>query len=98
MVPDLEVEPVVPVNVTVVVVETGVVEIGKVAVVIPAGTTAVAGTDALKLFALSVTVVPPGPAAPFKVSVPVDETLPRTFEGAIAMPAITAGVTVNAPV
>lgn len=72
---------VVPLNaaeiVTDVLAVTGVVVIVKVAVVAPAGTVTLAGTTAADVLLLvRVTMSPPGKAAPFRVTVPVDDAPP----------------------
>jgi len=61
---------------------TGTVVIGKVAVVLPAGTTTelgIAATDGT--LEVSVTVVPPVPAGALKVTVPCDEVPPERVLG-----------------
>lgn len=53
----------------------------NVAEVAPAGTVTELGNVAHELFDDSETTSPPGPAKPFRVTVPVDETPPATVEG-----------------
>jgi hypothetical protein len=68
--------------VTFVLADTGVVVIVNVAVVAPAATVTLEGTVAADVLLLvSVTTVPPDRAAPFKVTVPVEEVPPITLEG-----------------
>ena len=87
--------------VTVVLLPTAVVVIGKVALVAPAGIVTLAGTVATAVLLLdSVTVVPPAGAAPLKVAVPVDELPPVTLVGLTATEDNdkAAGVTVSVAV
>jgi hypothetical protein len=68
--------------VTAVLVATGLVLIVKATVVAPAATVTLAGTVAAAvLLLLSVTTAPPVAAAPFRVTVPVDEAPPVTDPG-----------------
>ena len=67
---------------TVVLDATEVVVIVNVALVAPAATVTLAGTVATEVLLLvSVTAAPPAGAAPFKVTVPVDEVPPLTLDG-----------------
>lgn len=59
---------------------TTVVATVNVAVVAPAGTVTVEGTDAAGFDELKFTTAPSGPAAAFKVIVPVVEVPPATLE------------------
>ena len=70
----------------------------NVVVVAPAGTIAEDGTEAAKLLLVRVTVVPPVPAGPLIVTVPVELTPPATELGVKLMAARVAGVIVNAVV
>src|ERR1700739_4663562 len=67
--------------VTGVLVATPVVPTGKGAVGLPARTVTLAGTVAAALLLESDTPIPPVGAAPFRVTVPVDETPPITVVG-----------------
>ena len=78
-----------------VVAETPVVVMVNVADVAPAGTKTDAGGTALALFELRLTDVPPGPAAPFKVTVPVEDAPPITDDGDTETLARPAGITVK---
>jgi hypothetical protein len=60
---------------------TVVVVTVKVAVVAPAGTVTLAGSDAAALLSDNVTTVPAEGAGPVKVTVPVEEVPPVTLEG-----------------
>jgi hypothetical protein len=71
---------------------TVAVDAVKVALVAPAGTVTVAGTVTLGLDETNVTTAPSGPAAPLRVTRPVDETPPTTAFGVIATDAGTEGV------
>ena len=93
-----EVAPVWAVIVTDVLAETAIVLTAKVAVVEPAATVTVAGTVAAALPLVSVTVVPPGPAAPLRVTVPVEELPPVTVVGAKDKDRTVAGLTVKVAV
>src|SRR6476660_10540400 len=86
--------------VTVVLLPTAVVVIGKVALLAPAGTVTLAGTVAAVLLLDSVTVAPPVGAAPLRVTVPVDELPPVTLVGLTATEDKdkAAGVTVSVAV
>ena len=67
---------------TVVLVEDGVVEIAKVAEVLPAGTVTAAGTVARDFFALDrLTSTPPEGAAAVSFTVPTDEPPAVTADG-----------------
>jgi len=70
----------VAVSVTGVLLATIVVTTVNVAVVAPAGTVTVEGTDAAGFDELKFTTAPNGPAAAFKVIVPVVEVPPATLE------------------
>ena len=81
---------VVPLNspemLTVALAATGVVVIVNVALVAPAATVTLAGTVAAAVLLLvSVTAAPPAGAAPFKVTVPVEEVPPVTLVGLSVM-------------
>lgn len=69
----------------------------KVAVVDPAATVTLAGTAATALLLLdSVTATPPVEAAPFKITVPVEELLPTTKVGFnVSEYKVAVGVTVS---
>ena len=79
----------------VVVLATGVVVTGNVALVAPLGTVTVAGTTALELPEMRFTMIPPLGAGPLRVNVPVDEVPPMTEVGATERPAGTGGVIVS---
>jgi hypothetical protein len=53
----------------------------NVALLAPAATVTELGMVALELLDERLTEDPPGPAVPFKVTVPVDEPPPKTVEG-----------------
>ena len=74
---------------------TEIVVIVKVVDELPAGTITGLGTVALDEFEVTVTEVPPGPAAPLKVMVPVDFAPPLTVDGDTVSRESVAGVTVN---
>ena len=88
-------EPLLAVIVALTLVAVGVVLIVKLADVAPAGTVTLVGVDAYALLEVSGTVDPPEGAAPFKVSVPVDEFPPTTEVGATDRLAGTGGTTVK---
>jgi hypothetical protein len=88
----------VPVIVTVWVVATAIVLTVNVAEVAPAATFTEAGTVAFALFDDSVTTSPAAPASPLKVTVPVDETPPRTDVGLTVTLTRVASVTVSVAV
>ena len=90
-----EAAPVVPVMSAPVSLTTGLVVIGKVVVLDPAGTVTVALTDAAELLLPSETTVPLGPALPLRVTVPVEEAPPVTLAGLTDSEAIVAAFTVN---
>jgi len=77
------------------VVATAVVWTVKVVVVAPARTVTDAGTVALPLSDNRVTTVPAEPAAPVRVTVPVDEWLPSTEVGLTETLISVAGLTVS---
>ncbi len=77
---------------------TGVVPTENVALVFPAATVTDAGTAAEALPLSNDTTVPPGPAGPVKVAVPVEDVPPRTEDGFRAIEASAAGVTVSVAV
>lgn len=85
----------VPVIVTVAVVDTAVVVTAKVALVAPAGTLTEAGTVAQALLDDKVTLVPPGPAGPVRVTVPVDGLPPISVEGERVILVSPAGLIVR---
>ena len=67
----------------------------NVAESLPAGTKTEDGTVAAELPELSVTLVPPEPAGPLSVTVPVDEAPPNTLVGFKVNDERVAGVTVS---
>jgi hypothetical protein len=74
--------------------ETGLVEIGNVAVVAPAGTVTLLGTEAtLGLLEASATTIPPEGAAPLIVTVPRAVLPPVTEDGFMTNPVSVAGRT-----
>ena len=73
--------PWVPVMVVTVLPETAVVEMLNVAEVAPATMVTLAGAVALELLEDKLTTDPPGPAGPFRVTVPVEELPPITEFG-----------------
>ncbi len=81
---------------------TVLVEMLKVAVVLPAATVTVAGTVAEVLLLESATETPPVGAAPLRVTVPVADVPPVTLVGFTAMDeretVAAAGVMVSAEV
>jgi len=81
--------------VAVVVVETAVVLTVNVAEVDPAGTVTVLGTLAFELPLDRLTTVPPGPAAPVRVAVPVEVFPPITVVGESVKLESVAGVMVK---
>lgn len=84
-----------PVIVAVMVAETAVVVIVKIAAVEPAGTETDAGTMALPLFELRVTETPPAGAAPLSVTVPAAEAPPVTTIGEVVKLDSEGGLTVK---
>ena len=72
---------------------TATVVIGNVALVDPAGTVTVAGTEATAGWLLErATTAPPAAAAPLKVTVPVEGLLPPTVGGfAVTDASVTGG-------
>jgi hypothetical protein len=91
-----EVVPVVAVIVSVLFVPTAVVETVKVPVVAPAATVTVAGTVADGSLEDKATERPPVGAAPFSVTVPLEDVPPLTVVGFRASFVATGGWTVNA--
>jgi hypothetical protein len=82
--------------VTEVLLATGLVVMVKLAVVAPAATVTDAGTwAAAGLLLESVTTAPPAGAAPFNVTVPVEEPPPSTDVGLRVRDVREAAVTVN---
>ena len=79
---------------------TALVEIGNVALVAPAGTVTLPGTEATDELPLdSVTTAPPAGAGPDSVAVPVEGFPPTTVEGLTPTEDNTAaGVTVRVDV
>ena len=78
---------------------TGLVVVVNVAVVAPAATITLTGTWAAAVLLLeSVTTAPPTGAGPFKVTVPVEDTPPRTDVGLRLTEYRVAAVTVNVAV
>ena len=88
----------VPEMVTEVLLATGIVVTVNVAVVAFAATVTLAGTIAAGLLLVRATTAPPGGAAAFSVTVPVDELPPLTELGLSATEVRFAGVTVNVAV
>ena len=88
----------VAVIVAVVALETDVVLTVKVAVVAPAATVTVAGTVALVVLDERLTAVPPVPAGPLRVTVPVELLPPETVVGVSETLESAAGVTVRVAV
>ena len=77
---------------------TGLVVVVNVTVVAPAATVTLAGTwAAAVLLLVSVTTAPPTGAGPFRVTVPVEDTPPRTEVGLrpTVLSAATGAVTVS---
>jgi hypothetical protein len=71
----------------------------KVALVAPAGTVTLEGTEAAPLLLESATCAPPAGAGPFKVTVPVEVSrLPTTLVGFKVSDVRTAGSTVSVAV
>ena len=78
---------------------TGLVVAVKVAVVAPASTVTDAGTwAAAVLLDVKLTTAPPAAAGAFEVTVPVDDTPPRTDVGLTLTPLSVAAVTVKVAV
>ncbi len=94
----LDVPANVPVIVTEVLVDTAVVVIANVALLDPAATVTVAGRVALVLLELSATTLPPGPAGPVRVAVPVEPVPPMTDVGLTETLDSVAGVIVSVAV
>lgn len=69
---------------------TALVPMLKLALVAPAGTVTVAGTEAAPLLSESATCAPPAGAGPFSVTVPVTAVPPVTLAG-LTFSAETAG-------
>lgn len=84
--------------VAVVVLDTVVVEIVKVALVAPAGTVTEAGTVALELLEERFTATPPVGAAPVRVTVPTEEAPPATVFGETVRLLSPTGLIVNVAV
>jgi len=85
--------------VTVALLPTAVVVIGKVALVAPAGTVTLAGTVATAVSPLDSAIVdPPVGAAPLRVTVPVEELPPATLAGFRLSPDNAGGFTVSVAV
>jgi len=80
------------------VLETAIVVTVKAADEDPAGTVTVAGTVALALSDDRLTTIPPGPAAPVRVTVPIEELLPMTVVGERLTEDRLAGLIVNVDV
>jgi hypothetical protein len=95
---DFVVLPCEPVILTVVYAPTAEVPILNVTDVAPANTVTLAGTVALALLDERLITVPPGPAAPLSVTVPIADVPPRTEVGETLMPASVAGVIVSVAV
>ena len=94
----LVVLPVTPEMVAATELDTAVVEMVNVADVAPAATDTVAGTVAFVELDESETTIPPEPAGPVKVTVPVEDTPPMTVLGATEMLAIVGGLMVSVAV
>jgi hypothetical protein len=90
--------PWVPVIVAEVVEVTAVVLIVKVTEVAPAATVTLAGNVAFDELEVRLTEVPPGPAGPFRVAVPVEELPPVTDVGETEIAVSAAGVIVSVAV
>ncbi len=84
-----------PVIVATVKVPTAAVVAVKVALVVPAATTTLAGTVAALLSLESKTVTPPVAAAPFRVTVPAEEFPPIRLAGFRLTLEIAGGFTVR---
>lgn len=78
--------------------ETAIVLIGNVADVAPAGIVTDAGSVALGELDVNETTVPPGPAGPFRVAVPVEGDPPMTLFGETLIPIKDAGLIVRVAV
>jgi len=78
--------------------DTGVVLIGTGAVVEPAGTVTELGTVTVLLVLERLTVVPPVPAGPPKVTVPVEPCPPTTVVGAVVNELTCNGCSVSVAV
>ena len=88
-------EPRVALTVAAIELETAVVVMVKVVESEPAGIVTEAGVAALVTLDDNVTSAPPGPAAPFKLTVPVEDVPPRTDVGETVRALTVGGVMVR---